>query len=76
LIANKLQDPYGNIISVDKNIFKYNNEIVAEVKLWAYLGGFSSADYIWIDEKQSDEMQLLISAMVSYSISFQNLSCH
>jgi len=76
LIANKLQDPYGNLVTMDNNIFKYNNETVAEIKLWAYLGGFSSADYIWIDERQSDEVQLLISAMVSYSLSFQDLSCH
>ena len=75
LINNRLVDQQGNQLLVKQNTFYFNNDVIAEIMVGAYLGGFSSADYLWLDENQPPEIQLVMATMLTYLLTYQTLTC-
>ncbi len=75
LINNSLVDQQGNQLLVKQNTFYFNNDVIAEIMVGAYLGGFNSADYLWLDESQPPEIQLVMATMLTYLLTYQTLTC-
>lgn len=68
------KDEFGTK-SIDAYTVTLDDKVVAELHLSVYLGGLSMADYVWIDEKQPAEVQLMAAMLVTYAATYEPPQC-
>lgn len=75
LSNNSLIDPQGNQFKIINDNVLYNGAVIAELQRDVSIGNFQSADYLWLNETAPAEVQLIAATLVTYTISYDNLTC-
>lgn len=65
----------GGVLRFDGQAVLIDEEVIAEVMIGAYLGGFKSADYVWFDVNATEQQRDLAAGMIVYSLSAEGVSC-
>ncbi|CAM3947968.1 hypothetical protein VA7868_03333 [Vibrio aerogenes CECT 7868] len=71
LDKDELSNTSGEVYTVT-----LDDNVVAELHLSVYLGGLSQADYVWMDESQSADVQLMTALLVTYAATYAPPQCH
>ncbi|WP_119393286.1 hypothetical protein [Salinibius halmophilus] len=72
---NTLRDVLGNEYKIGGATVTHDGEILLEYFLDAYVGGFSSESYVWLNQTSDQADLLLATTLLNYTLSFEPIEC-